>query len=114
MQRWITLLLVAILFSGSGSAFADEKSDAEVDAWSSAYASWIDVSHNIACPALKPRVDALTKRLGDVQDAFVARYPSYVFPPMIFATRPFIDCEAGTQLVTRAESRAVQIESLRK
>ena len=97
-----------------GAAQASDDRDAEVNAWSTAFAAWVDVSRNIACPSLKPRIDRLTKRLGDIQDVFVARHPDHVFPPMIFASRPFIDCDDGAPLITRAETLAGQVETMVK
>jgi hypothetical protein len=91
-----------------------EADDAEVRAWSAAFAAWVDVSRNIACPHLKPRIEMLTGRLQKLQDAFVARHPDYVFPPLVYAAQPFIGCDDGTPMVTRAETLAGQVENMVK
>ena len=91
-----------------------ESSDAEVRAWSNAFAAWVDVSRNIACSSLKPRIDNLTSRLDKVQDAFVLRHPDYVFPPAVYAARPFVGCSYGTPMVARAEALAGQVEDMVK
>ena len=114
MRQWLLLIAVAAMCcsSASGLAFASDETDAEVKAWSDAFASWVDVSHNIACPALQPRIDGLTKHLGDVPDVFLARHPDYVFPPMIYATRPFVDCGSGATLLAKAEARATLVDKM--
>ncbi|VWX51113.1 exported hypothetical protein [Novosphingobium sp. 9U] len=112
IYRYILALIVALPINTIACAESGDQADPEVTVWSQAFAAWVDVSHNITCPELKPRIDALTTRLGSVQDAFMSKHPNYVFPPSISARSPFVDCANGTRLIVRAEALAGEAERI--